>query len=148
MERSEKIYQIGEVARKSGFSIDAIRYYEKSGLLEKTVRTEGGFRKYSYRTVEQLEFIKKAQSLGLTLSEIKEIIHESRKGVDQCCGFVSHLLNGKLEELEYRIRELQRMKKELRKLLGCWVPVGEVKRLPYTVCPQIEGRIPLKSRRK
>lgn len=65
--------QIGQVAQRTGLSVDAIRFYEKSGLLARPARTQGGYRLYEEREVADLEFIQKAQQLGFSLNEIREL---------------------------------------------------------------------------
>lgn len=138
MVKSNELYRIGVVARKSGYSIDTIRYYEKLGLIEKPVRSEGGFRQYSSVTVDRLQFIKKAQQLGFTLNEIRSVVRCSAEGLKPCCDLVRNLLEKKLGEFENKIRELQKMRKNLKRLLSEWVPLEEAKRRSYTVCPQID----------
>src|ERR1700691_6072595 len=56
--------QIGQVAQKTGLSVDAIRFYERSGQLPRTARTQSGYRLYEEREIADLEFIQKAQQLG------------------------------------------------------------------------------------
>lgn len=138
MEKDDGQYQIGEVAKESGFSTHAIRYYEKMGLLGAPVRSEGGFRKYPKAAIEQLRFIKKAQGLGLTLAEMKQIMREREKGLSRCCSYVSKLLTRKSGELESKIRELRTMKRSLRELFQNWIPLGDAKAKKFAVCPQIE----------
>jgi DNA-binding transcriptional MerR regulator len=65
--------QIGQVAQKTGLSVDAIRFYEKPGLLPRTSRTQSGYRLYQEREIADLEFIQKAQRLGFSLAEIREL---------------------------------------------------------------------------
>ena len=65
MKTNESILQIGHISKKSGLSIDTIRYYEKQGLLKVPSRSVGGFRTYSAEAIDQLIFIRKAQDLGL-----------------------------------------------------------------------------------
>ncbi len=146
MKSEQGQFQIGEVSKEAGTSIDAIRYYEKSGLLEKPTRSEGGFRLYSKETIEKLRFIKKAQALGLTLTEIKGIMQCSKEGLKPCCDLVRKLFTKKIEESESKIKELQRMKKDLETLLSEWISPKEAKKRSYAVCPQIE-REPKKKRR-
>lgn len=146
MGKGSGIYQIGQVARESKTSIDTIRYYEKLGLLEKPGRSEGGFRLYPEGAVDKLRFIKKAQSLGLTLGEIKGIIRCSKEGLKPCCDLVRGLFTEKIAEFGTKIKELQRIKKDLRTLLSEWVSPGEAKKRAWAVCPQIE-RAPRKNRR-
>lgn len=71
---------IGEVAKRTGFPAPTIRYYEEVGLLRKPSRAESGYRSYSSKTVDELLFIKKAQTLGFSLEEIGEILQLSRSG--------------------------------------------------------------------
>ena len=143
----DRLLQIGEVARESGTPVDTIRYYEKTGLIEKPSRSEGGFRKYAGESVEKLRFIRKAQSLGFSLREIKGIIQCSKEGLKPCCNLVRKLFTGKILEFEGKIKELERMKRELESLLFDWVSPKEAKKKSYAVCPQIE-REPKKQRRK
>lgn len=143
----DRLLQIGEVVRESGISVDTIRYYEKTGLIEKPIRSEGGFRKYTRESVEKLRFIRKAQSLGFSLREIKGIIQCSQEGLKPCCHLVRKLFTRKVSEFETKIQELERMKSELESLLSDWVSPKEAKKKTYAVCPQIE-RQPKKNRRK
>ncbi len=76
--------KIGEVARRAGVGVETLRFYERSGLLDRPARTEGGYRLYDADALKTLEFIKRAQSLGFTLEEIKRIIAESRAGQRPC----------------------------------------------------------------
>lgn len=121
MKTSEFTLQIGQIAQKSGMSVDTIRYYEKEGLLKKPARSAGGFRTYPKETVDQLVFIRKAQALGLTLKEIKKIMCCGDKGLEPCCDLTVDLFTVKISEFEAKISELQGMKKKLKIVLGGWV---------------------------
>ena len=70
----EGLFRIGEVARRSGFPVKTIRYYEDRGLLEPASRNEAGYRLYSDEVLGRLSFIRKAKLLGLTLDEIHGLI--------------------------------------------------------------------------
>ncbi len=143
-----ELKQIGEVSRKAGASIDTIRYYEKEGLLKRPLRSEGGFRKYPQESIDCILFIRKAQSFGLSLAEIKRIMQESERGLEKCCGHVNKVLTKKLDELEGKIKELQAMKKSLRALMKSWIPMEVAKKQRFTVCPQIERNAKLKKGEK
>jgi DNA-binding transcriptional MerR regulator len=121
MKSNTAFLKIGQVSKKSGASIDTIRYYEKEGLLNGPARTEGGFRVYPPEAVEQLAFIRKAQSMGLTLKEIKQITCCGDKGLGPCCDLTVELFNKKIQELEQKTGELNRMKRKLKTVLGGWV---------------------------
>src|SRR2546427_12959416 len=93
--------RIGEVASRSGVSIDTVRYYERLRLLPSPPRTEGGFRVFTMDAVARVQFIKQAQELGLSLDEIKTLL---MTGGGRGGRRVRHLLRGKLKELSERSR--------------------------------------------
>ncbi|MBI3276832.1 MAG: MerR family transcriptional regulator [Chlamydiae bacterium] len=132
------MFQIGGASQAAGLSIDTLRYYEKIGLLEKAIRSSGGFRLYSQETIEKLRFIKKAQALGLTLGEIKEIMVCSEEGLKSCCDLVRTLFAKKIGEFDVKIKGLEKMKRRLEKKILNWVSPEKAKRQGYAVCPQIE----------
>lgn len=104
---------IGALAKASGLSPKAIRYYEELGLLSDATRTESGYRVYSDQDVERLRFILGAKALGFSLHEIKDIV-ALHDGGESPCGAVRRLLDEKLADLERRIAELSRFRDELR----------------------------------
>lgn len=99
--------RIGELATRSGMTPDALRYYERLGLLPPAQRTSGGFRVYPAATLETLRFIKQAQTLGLTLQEIGTLVGYQSQGGGTGCREVRDLLRLKLGELHARVAELQ-----------------------------------------
>jgi DNA-binding transcriptional MerR regulator len=113
MERSHS-YRIGEVAERTGVSVETLRYYEKRRLLSAPARTEGGFRVYSDAVVQQVRFIKQAQSLGLTLDDIRQLDAGSvRRNHAQSCRKVRDLLTRRIEEIDSRIKELRELRRTL-----------------------------------
>ena len=127
--------KIGEIARESGVGVEALRFYESRGLIEPAARTEAGYRLYDGSVFSRLNFIKKAQSIGFTLDEIAQIIADSRHGHSPCAD-VRRLAAQKLAELEDRIRELQRCRRELRETVNAWERQGAAH---GDVCGLIEG---------
>lgn len=107
-------YHIGELASRTGVTPDALRYYEKLGLLPAPKRTAGGFRLYAATTVDRLRFIKQAQTLGLTLREIRDLVSYQDKGGRARCRRVRDLLAAKLAELEAKLAELQDFRRVLK----------------------------------
>ena len=83
--------RIGEVAESTGLSVDAIRFYEKSGLLERPVRTQAGYRLYQHPQIENLEFIQRAQRLGFSLNEIRELLSIQRDPGKAFCTYENSL---------------------------------------------------------
>jgi DNA-binding transcriptional MerR regulator len=108
--------QIGEVAARTGVSIDTIRYYERRKLLRPASRSRGGFRLFPPETVERVQFIKHAQEMGLSLEEIAQLL-ETRGGAAECQK-VRDLLHGKLAELDERMKKMRAFRRILSKHLA------------------------------
>lgn len=127
---------IGEAARRSGFSIKALRFYERRGLLPPSGRSAGGFRLYTEADLHRLEFIRQAKALGLSLDQIGELLVTSH---EQTCAMTRPLLVKKLGErirqTAEQIEALSRLKDELarrRRLLGRRPPTDH--RRGYCAC--------------
>lgn len=103
---------IGKVAEQTGLSVDAIRYYERSGLLHEPLRTKGGYRLFENGDVQELRFIRSAQQLGFSLAEIKDLIL-IRQRRDHICTHVRDLLAAKLEQVRVKIAELKALEADL-----------------------------------
>jgi len=138
---------IGELSKRTGLRINTIRFYEHQGLLDPPRRTVSGYRLYEPEAVEKLLFIKKAQRFGLTLSEIRTVVQNSRKGLGPCCQHVKKLLDEKRKELDATIQELQATRRNLEGLLKHWVPVKNARKKSYAVCPQFEEEEQKKEKR-
>ena len=106
-------YHIGKLAARSGVTPDAVRYYERLGLLPAPQRTPGGFRVYPAETLERLRFIKQAQTVGLTLHEIGELVGYRDQGGLKRCRHVRDLLRAKLVELQAKLAELEAFRNTL-----------------------------------
>ncbi|HKB98605.1 MAG TPA: heavy metal-responsive transcriptional regulator [Terriglobales bacterium] len=105
--------QIGIVAKKIGLSVDAIRFYERNGLLPRPPRTEGGFRRYGENDVETLAFVRRVQGLGFKLSEIRGLLR-LRGNRLQPCAPVRRRLEEKLGDVQRKLRDLHKLEDELR----------------------------------
>lgn len=130
-----KQLKIGEVSRLSGIGIEALRFYEKSGLLDRPGRTYSGYRLYDESVLERLAFVKKAQVLGFTLDEIKQLIAHKRAGENPCAE-VREIVKVRLEELDERIKQMLQYRDELAAALAEWEETGEAE---GHVCGLIEG---------
>lgn len=108
--------QIGIVAKKIGLSVDAIRFYERNGLLRRPPRTEGGFRRYAENDVETLAFVRRVQGLGFKLSEIRGLLN-LRGSRMQPCAPVRRRLQAKLADVRHKLENLQELKRELQSAL-------------------------------
>src|SRR5713101_4510368 len=108
--------QIGKVAEQTGLSIDTIRFYQKIGLVKQPARSEGGFRLFTDIEIRDLVFIQKAQELGFSLTEIKQLsILNQEHG--HACSQVRNLLAGRLRDVRGKISELLHLEKGLKSAL-------------------------------
>ena len=134
-EARDSMLKIGDVARLSGIGIETLRFYEKSGLLERPARTQSGYRMYGRDVLDRLAFIKQSQTLGFSLDEIRSIVEDARMGKSPC-DEVREIVRHRLEDLDERMREMRRYRKELAGTLEEWDRLG---RAPGHICGLIEG---------
>lgn len=127
--------KIGEVAKLSGIGVEALRFYEKSGLLGRPSRTQSGYRVYDSGVLQRLDFIKRSQILGFSLDEIKRIIADKEAGKSPCRE-VREILRRRLDELDERLKEMRRHRRELGAAFKNWEETGE---LDGHICGLIEG---------
>jgi len=112
-EAANATMQIGEVAKRTSLTVDAIRFYEKRKLLPRTVRSAGRFRLYGESSVERLHFIQQMQGLGFSLHEVGELI-QLRESKVEACESVRELLKTKLADVGAKMRELRQLETELK----------------------------------
>ena len=118
-------FRIGQVSQKTGLSVDAIRFYEREGLLPHPARTSGGYRLYSAPEVANLEFIQRAQQLGFSLCEIRELFAIQRHPREVCV-HVRDLISQKLGLVRDKITELERLETGLSNALNqCSDAIGQ-----------------------
>src|SRR5688572_10317862 len=110
-----KAMTIGQLAKAAGVGVETIRYYQRRGILPTPAKPMGGHRHYSEASLEYLAFIKRGQQMGFSLEEIIELM-AMRDGPNCAAGRAR--AQSKLEELGVRIAELNRMRKQLTKIVG------------------------------
>src|ERR1700686_2191465 len=106
--------QIGRVARSTRLSVDTIRFYEKQSLIPPAQCTNAGYRVYDESAVDRLQLIGRAQSLGFSLHEIRELLLIEDGEPGGCC-HVRDLITGKVEQVKTKIAGLRRIEKRLAK---------------------------------
>lgn len=126
---------IGELAKRSGTAPDTLRYYERIGLLAPSSRSTGGYRRYEESAVDRLAFIHRAQALGLTLAEVREIIGIADQG-GVPCRHVQATLARHLDEVDARIAELRLLRNSIAELLA---PAPKTRGRNACVCGLIEN---------
>lgn len=109
--------RIGALAATAGLTAKTVRFYEQTGLLSAPPRTPGGYRDYPPETVDRLAFIRDAQSAGLSLAEIRDVLAVRDAGWSPC-GHVTALIEAHLTRVEQRIAELTQTRAALRELRG------------------------------
>lgn len=104
--------RIGELAKKTGVSVQTLRYYERRGLLRKPKRRPSGYRDYPVDAVDHLKFIKGAQEMGFSLNEVDRLLslREARSGD---CTAIRNLVRTKLDELSHEVHRLKLMQDSL-----------------------------------
>lgn len=100
--------KIGQLAKAAHVNIDTIRYYERRGLIPDPPRKRSGYREYSEEYVARIRFIRRAQDLGFSLEEIKELLALRIDSVETC-GQVRQRAEEKVNAIEEKIEALQRM---------------------------------------
>ena len=118
LHQDKKLFLIGQVTSLSGIAIRTIRYYESLGLIKSLGRTEGGFRQFSIDVLTRLAFIKRSQSLGLSLEEIGDILAVYDQG-EPPCGEIQEKLVEKLCRIDSQIAQLLTLR-GLGDLLAGW----------------------------
>ncbi|BAZ43107.1 MerR family transcriptional regulator [Chondrocystis sp. NIES-4102] len=113
------LLKIGELAKQTGVGVRTLRYYSDLGLLRPRLRGDNNYRYYGQDASDQVEFIKKAQTLGFTLEEIKRLLDIRDRG-EKPCNLVQSLLNEKIEQLELQIQQMTLFKAELEAYRTIW----------------------------
>ena len=108
--------KIGELARQAGVAIDTVRYYEREGLLPMPARQQSGYRVYEADDVRRLRFIRRAKDLGFTLEEVSGLLALSAQRNEDMAE-IKQAAKGRLEQIDARIAELQRVRAGLQQLV-------------------------------
>jgi DNA-binding transcriptional MerR regulator len=125
--------KIGEVAKRSGVSIETIRFYEREGLLRPAERRPSGYRQYDESALKRLGYVCRAKELGFTLAEIRELLELSFTA-HAGCDHIRKRAEAKITDIENRIRNLQQMRRSLRTI----VAQCKEKDSPHD-CPLVHG---------
>ena len=120
---------IGEIARRSGFTVKALRFYDRRGLLPPAGRSAGRYRLYREVDLHRLEFIQHAKALGLSLDEIRELVASAREnGRSMTRARLRRVLTERMAQTTHQIAALTRLLKELerrRRALARRAPSGQ-----------------------
>jgi len=106
---------IGKAAKVAGVTVDTIRFYQRLGLIKSTGRSAGGYRLFDEEQIRDLTFVRHAQALGFSLTEIKELVALRQK--HHSCSEVQSMLKLKLGDIREKIDSLSQLEEELRNAL-------------------------------
>ena len=106
--------RIGAVARLTGLSVSAIRYYEDEGLLQPASRTDAGYRLYEADTVSRLNFIRRSKALGLRLADIAEVLRSPDAASEREA--LRHRIVHRLADVSEHVNELRALEQSLQRL--------------------------------
>jgi MerR family transcriptional regulator, mercuric resistance operon regulatory protein len=120
---------IGALARAAGVNIETIRYYQRRALVATPRKPPGGVRRYPHAALAQLRFIKRAQQLGFSLNEIRELLSLG----EQSCGAARHIAERRLADIEARLTDLKAMHRMLARLIRACAAGRD------TVCPIVQS---------
>ena len=128
-----KALTIGRLARDAGVNLETVRFYERRGLLPRPPRSASGYRLFPAETARRLRFIRRAQELGFSLAEIRELlslrISPTAKSSD-----VRRRAEAKIADIDAMMRILDSMKRTLRRLTEACGRCG-----PIAECPILES---------
>jgi len=130
--------KIGQLAKKTGLAVGTLRYYSDLELLQPIYIGDNGYRYYQQNSKQQVEFIKKAQKLGFSLSEIKQILTIRDRG-EQPCGLVKSILDQKIVEINTKIEEMTLFRLELENYRLAWIDQPDSQPASESPCPLISS---------
>lgn len=123
----------GTLAKRANVNPETLRYYEREGLLPEPERSEAGYRLYADEDVKRVRFIKRAQELGFSLKEIKELL-ALKLDASQSASQVKKLAELKIQDIEAKIQSLRAMKSILSELTEACSGKGSVDHCPILSC--------------
>ncbi len=124
---------ISQVAKRGGVNIQTIRYYERQGLLAPTSRTEAAYRIFSAESVRRIHFIKRAQELGFSLKEIKELL-SLRIDAHTTQADIRKRTQAKIADVKHKILHLQAIHASLLRMAEDCSGCGSLKDCPILGC--------------
>src|SRR6266700_5537079 len=116
---SQESLRVGAAAKAAGVSLQTLHYYERLVLLPKPKRSAANYRLYSPEAGRRVRFIKKAQALGLTLDETKQILDLKDHGREPCRK-VAELGEKHLQEIDARLNQMRAYRRALAQAVGAW----------------------------
>jgi MerR family transcriptional regulator, copper efflux regulator len=128
-----KSLTIGRLAKQAGVNLETVRFYERRGLLPRPPRSTSGYRLFPVEAARRLRFVRRAQELGFSLTEIQDLL-SLRVSPRTTSAEIRNRTDAKIADIESKIKSLDSMRKSLLKLArscdGC---------APLSECPILES---------
>lgn len=109
---------VSELAREVGVEPYVVRYYSRIGLLRPHRDPDNGYQRFSRTDLRRLLFVRRAQRIGLTLAEIRDLLDQPQREPGNCRGGIGELLERRLAEIERKLAELAQMKERMSRALA------------------------------
>lgn len=109
--------RIGQLAERAEISTATVRYYESIGLMPEAERTAGGYREYGPEDLERLLFVRDAQTAGLSLTQIGDVLTMKADG-ESTCGHTAELLRHHLADIDAQVVRLMATRAALQQLVS------------------------------
>ena len=106
-------WTIGTLAQFCDVSRDTLRYYEREGLLPRPRRSQSGYRLYRPDDAFRVRFVRRAQTMGLTLADVRQLLRVSTRGKPEQCTRVAACIEARVVAVSTKIRELEAFRDEL-----------------------------------
>lgn len=114
--KKNKRYKIGELAKLTGMTVEAIRFYESKNLIQASERLASGYRIFDANELDKLWFVRRAKAVGFSLDEISELLDLRLHPNEHSCAEVKQVTADKIEQIQLKIDELQSIQSSLNKL--------------------------------
>ena len=111
------MYAIGDLARRAGYAVQTVRYYEQTGLMPKPERTGGGQRRYTEQHLRRLLFIRAARDLGFETEDIRSLL-DLAAHPEQPCASVDRIALSHLSAIDQKIAQLHALRSEISRMLA------------------------------
>ena len=109
---------IGELSARAGVTTEAIRYYEREGVIPPAERGGAGrYRRYGAADAERLQFVRRARELGFSLNEVRGLLDLAKGDPGRPCGDVNRIAQAHLSQVELKLTQLKALRAELRRLI-------------------------------
>ena len=132
------LLNIGQVAKRTGVTVETVRFYEKQGLLAAPQRSDAGYRQYPLETVKRVRFIQHAKDVGFTLKDIGELL-ALRQEPGTSCTDIKLRATQKIEEVDQKIRDLKRIRDAVGRMVMKCSGRGALSQCPILEELELDG---------